>query len=134
MRNTAVIDEKRYGKLLLRILPRPIQTEKENQRAVALLEELDLREDLSPEEEQLAELLTLLIEDFEERRYAMKPAPPLEMLKVLIEDRGLRHKDIWPVFGNKGLASEVLNGKRAISTAQAKKLAEYFQVPVELFI
>jgi HTH-type transcriptional regulator/antitoxin HigA len=134
MRNTAVIDEKRYGKLLLRILPRPIQTEKEDQRAVALLEELDLREDLSPEEEQLAELLTLLIEDFEERRYAMKPAPPLEMLKVLIEDRGLRHKDIWPVFGNKGLASEVLNGKRAISKAQAKKLAEYFQVPVELFI
>jgi HTH-type transcriptional regulator/antitoxin HigA len=134
MRNTAVIDEKRYGKLLLRILPRPIQTEKENQRAVALLEELDLREDLSPEEEQLAELLTLLIEDFEERRYAMKPAPPLEMLKVLMEDRGLRHKDIWPVFGNKGLASEVLNGKRAISKAQAKKLAEYFHVPVELFI
>jgi HTH-type transcriptional regulator/antitoxin HigA len=134
MRNTAVIDEKRYGKLLLRILPRPIQTEKENQRAVALLEELDLREDLSPEEEQLAELLTLLIEDFEERRYAMKPAPPLEMLEVLMEDRGLRHKDIWPVFGNKGLASEVLNGKRAISKAQAKKLAEYFHVPVELFI
>jgi len=134
MRNTAVIDEKRYGKLLLRILPRPIQTEKENQRAVALLEELDLREDLSPEEEQLAELLTLLIEDFEERRYAMKPAPPLEMLEVLMEDRGLRHKDIWPVFGNKGLASEVLNGKRAISKAQARKLAEYFQVPVELFI
>lgn len=134
MRNTAVIDEKRYGKLLLRILPRPIQTEKENQRAVALLEELDLREDLSPEEEQLAELLTLLIEDFEERRYAMKPAPPLEMLEVLMEDRGLRHKDIWPVFGNKGLASEVLNGKRAISKAQARKLAEYFHVPVELFI
>jgi len=134
MRNTAVIDEKRYGKLLLRILPRPVQTEKENQRAVALLEELDLREDLSPEEEQLAELLTLLIEDFEERRYAMKPAPPLEMLEVLMEDRGLRHKDIWPVFGNKGLASEVLNGKRAISKAQAKKLAEYFHVPVELFI
>ena len=134
MRNTAVIDEKRYGKLLLRILPRPIQTEKENQRAVALLEELDLREDLPPEEEQLAELLTLLIEDFEERRYAMKPAPPLEMLKVLIEDRGLRHKDIWPVFGNKGLASEVLNGKRAISKAQAKKLAEVFHVSAELFL
>jgi len=56
------------------------------------------------------------------------------MLEVLMEDRGLRHKDIWPVFGNKGLASEVLNGKRAISKAQAKKLAEYFHVPVELFI
>jgi HTH-type transcriptional regulator/antitoxin HigA len=115
-------------------MPRPIQTESENQRAVALLEELDVRENLSPEEEQLAELLTLLIEDFEERHYAMKPAPPVEMLKVLMEDRGLRHKDVWPVFGNKGLASEVLNGKRAISKAQAKKLAEYFHVPVELFI
>ena len=134
MRKPAAIDEKRYGRLLLKILPRPIQTEEENDKAIALLEKLDEREDLSPEEEQLAELVTVLIEDFEQRHYAMKPASPLEMLKVLLEDRSLRHKDVWPVFGNKGLASEVLNGKRAISKTQAKKLADFFQVPVDLFI
>ena len=134
MRNATAIDEKRYGRLLVKVLPRPIQTEEENERAIELLQGLDEREDLSVEEQQIAELLTVLIEDFEQRHYAMKPAAPLENLKVLMEDRGLRHKDIWPVFGNKGLASAVLNGKRTIGIIQAKKLAGHFRVPAELFI
>jgi antitoxin component HigA of HigAB toxin-antitoxin module len=47
---------------------------------------------------------------------------------------GLKHKDIWPVLGNKGAATEVLAERRSISKAQAKRLAEFFQVPVDLFI
>jgi HTH-type transcriptional regulator/antitoxin HigA len=51
-----------------------------------------------------------------------------------MEDRSLRHKDVWPVFGNKGSASAALNGKRAISKSQAKRLSEFFPVAVELFL
>lgn len=51
-----------------------------------------------------------------------------------MEERGLRHSDIWPVLGNKGAASEILNGKRPIRKVQAKKLAEFFRMPLELFI
>ena len=51
-----------------------------------------------------------------------------------MEERGLKHKDIWPVLGNKGAATEVLSGRRSISKAQAKRLAEFFRVPIELFI
>ena len=79
-------------------------------------------------------MLTVLIEDFEARHYPLPPVAPHEALKALMEERGLRHRDIWPVLGNKGVASEILNGKRSISKAQAKKLAEFFHVPVELFI
>lgn len=128
------INETRYGKLLAKTLPRPIRTEEENQRMTKLLLELDEREDLSAEEEQLAEMLTILIEDFEEKRYPLPPVSPHEALKALMEERGLRHSDIWPVLGNKGAASEILNGKRSISKMQAKKLAEFFRVPLELFI
>ena len=99
-----------------------------------LLLKLDERDDISAEEEQLAEMLTILIEDFEAKRYPLPPAPPHEALRALMEERGLRHRDIWPVLGTKGLASEILNGKRSISKAQAKKLATFFRVPVELFI
>ena len=99
-----------------------------------LLLKLDEREDLSAEEEQLAEMLTILIEDFEAKRYPMTPVSPREALKELMEERGLRHSDVWPVLGNKGVASEILNGKRSISKAQAKKLAEFFRVPLELFV
>jgi HTH-type transcriptional regulator/antitoxin HigA len=128
------INETRYASLLVRTLPRPIRTEQENRRMTALLLELDEREDLSPEEEQLAEMLTILIEDFEAKHYPLPPAPPHEALKSLMEERNLRHRDIWPVLGNKGVTSEILNGKRSISKTQAKKLAEFLHVPVDLFI
>lgn len=134
MTSVPQINETRYAKLLAKTLPRPIRTEAENRRMTELLLKLDEREELSAEEEQLAEMLTILIEDFEAKRYPFPPVPPREALKALMEDRGLRHGDIWPVLGNKGVASEILNGKRSISKAQAKKLAEFFRVPVELFI
>lgn len=44
------------------------------------------------------------------------------------------HKDIWPVLGNKGSATEVLSGRRSISKAHAKRLAEFFHVPIDLFV
>jgi len=128
------ISEARYARLLAKTLPRPIRSEDENKRMTALLLELDEREDLSPEEEQLAEMLTILIEEFETKRYPFPPVPPHQALKALMEERGLRHRDIWPVLGNKGATSEILNGRRSISKAQAKKLAAFFRVPLELFI
>jgi antitoxin component HigA of HigAB toxin-antitoxin module len=51
-----------------------------------------------------------------------------------MEERGLKHQDIWPVLGNQGAAPEVPAGRRSISKAQAKRLAEFFRVPVDLFI
>jgi HTH-type transcriptional regulator/antitoxin HigA len=56
------------------------------------------------------------------------------MLRYLMDDRGLKQADLLPVFGSSGIASEVVNGKRSISKTQAKKLAEFFNVSVELFI
>jgi HTH-type transcriptional regulator/antitoxin HigA len=52
----------------------------------------------------------------------------------MMEARNLTQKDMWKVFGSKGVASQVFDGKRAISRTQAKKLAEFFHVGVELFI
>jgi HTH-type transcriptional regulator/antitoxin HigA len=96
--------------------------------------ELDDRDDPSPEEEALAEVLTLLIEDYEERYHPLPRVSPNESLKAFMEERGLKHKDIWPILGNKGAATEVLAGRRSISKAQAKRLADFFRVPVDLFI
>ena len=58
----------------------------------------------------------------------------MHWLNALMEERGLKLKDIWPVLGNKGAATEVLGGRRSISKAQAKRLAEFFHVPIDLFI
>jgi HTH-type transcriptional regulator/antitoxin HigA len=132
--NAVAIRERVYARLLSESLPRPIRTAAEYQRFTALLLELDEEERPTPEQEALAEVLTLLIEDYEENRYPLPRVAPGESLAAMMEERGLKHKDIWPVLGNKGAATEILNGRRSISKAQARRLAEFFRVPVELFI
>jgi len=72
--------------------------------------------------------------DYEDRKYPLGHAAPAEALRVLMEDRGLRQRDLIPVFGSSSVASNVINGKRSISKAHARKLAAYFGVPASLFI
>jgi HTH-type transcriptional regulator/antitoxin HigA len=131
----AAINEAAYGRLLARALPRVIRTEAENERMIAQLEKLDTRgHALTPEEENLAELMTLLVRRFEESQYPLGHAGPLEVLRVLMDARDKRQRDLVPVFGSSSVVSDVLNGKRSISKAHARKLAEYFHVPAGLFI
>jgi len=129
------IDEDAYRELLARALPRVIKTEQENERIVAELESLDTRgRPLTPEEESLAELMTLLVRQFEESKYPLGHAEPVEALRILMENRGIRQRDLIPVFGSSSVVSDVLSGKRSISKAHARKLAEFFHVAAGLFI
>ena len=128
------IDPEKYARLIVASLPIPPQSEADNRRLIEVLSEMDERDELSPEEERFAELLAIVIEDFEGKHYTLPQVEPYEALKALMEDRGLRHKDVWPVVGNKGLTTEILNGRRKISSALAKRLALHFRVPLELFI
>ncbi len=134
MSMTGEITESVYADLLARCLPRPIHSRAEHHRLTQVLLELDERDELSLEEEALAEVLTLLIEDYERKYHPFPQVSPAESLNALMEERGLKHKDIWPILGNKGVATEVLSARRSISKAQAKRLAEFFQVPIDLFI
>ena len=102
MSTTIEIKDSVYAKLLAKSLPRPTHTAAEHARLTKMLLQLDEREDLSPEEETLAEVLTLLIEDYEERFHPLPRVSPNESLKALMEERGLKHMDIWPVLGKQG--------------------------------
>ena len=116
-------------------MPVVIETENENTRMLAIIERLMKKgENLSAEEEKLLKLLTRLVQDFEERRYRPSEATPLEVLHHLMEARGVKPSQLWDVFGSKGIASEVLNGKRGISKTHARALASYFQVSADLFV
>lgn len=99
------------------------------------MEQLDKRHDeLKPEEREYSELLTVLIEAFEDANYALEGSTPDSRLRGLMEEHNMRQRDLLDVFGSRGIASEVVSGKRAISKAQAKKLAELFHVPADLFL
>lgn len=131
---TVELDEKTYGQLLRRALPHVIRTDAELARLTAELLRLDEREDPAPEERELAELLTVLIDEYEQRRYPIRKAGPQQTLRHLMEARSLTQKDLWKIFGSKGITSEVFHGKRSISKTHAKKLAAFFHVSADLFI
>jgi HTH-type transcriptional regulator / antitoxin HigA len=98
-----------------------------------LLEGLDRKgSKLTSAEQRLAELLTLLIEDFEERHYALKPATPIAVLKELMAANELKQKDLLDIFGTPSIVSEVLSGKRRLTTEHIRKLSPRFHVSAEV--
>lgn len=125
----------KYGSLLMLALPQVIESEEELKRAEGIITALlNKGVNLSPEEEKLLDLISNLVEKYEDEHYPFPKVPPNEILKFLMEQNDLKQSDLLHVFGSSGIASEVVNGKRSISKAQAKKLAEFFKVSVELFI
>ena len=123
-----------YTSLLKNSLPAVIHSEKENEHYAALLDELDHKPGkLTPGEQRLAELLTLLIEDFEEKHYSLKSASGVEALEELMEANSLKQKDLVDIFGTPSIISEVLRGKRKLTTEHIRKLSRRFHVSPELF-
>lgn len=132
MSATAVRSE--YASLLTSTLPSVIRSEAENERHIAMLEELDRKGNrMSVAERRMAELLTLLIEDFEERHYALQPSSPIDVLNELMLANNLKQKDLLNVFGTPSIASEVLSGKRRLNAEHIRKLSRRFKVSPEIF-
>ena len=132
MSATAVRSE--YAALLSSALPAVIRSASENERCIRRLEELDRKGTrMSAAERRMAELLTLLIEDFEEKHYALKAASPLEVLKELMQANHLKQKDLLDVFGTPSIVSEVLNGKRGLTTEHIRRLSGRFHVSPDVF-
>jgi len=132
----ANIDEAKYGKLLARHRPRPIRTPIELDRCTELHERLCSISAPNAEEEELISLLEQLIAQYE-RPLASEleiRLTPVEALRYIMEQAGLRQADLVPIFGSSGGVSEVLSGKRAISKAQARRLADRFHVDAGLFV
>lgn len=132
----SIIENKTYAALVVKVLPTAIQSEEEYEIMLANIDELISKgeNNLSPEEERLLETLAILVEAYEDEHYPMPELPPNEILNFLMQENDLKQTDLLHIFGSSGITSEVVNGKRSISKAQAKKLAEFFKVSVELFI
>jgi HTH-type transcriptional regulator/antitoxin HigA len=124
-----------YAALLSSTLPAVIRSEAENERYIAALEELDRKGSrMTAAERRMADLLTLLIEDFEEKHYTVKAASPVEVLNELMEANHLKQKDMLDVFGTASIVSEVLHGKRQLTTEHIRRLSRRFHVSAEVFI
>jgi len=87
----------------------------------------------SPEGEEL-ELLTLLVEKYEQEHHKMEAATAIEAIKFRMEQMNLRQSDIATLFGGKTRASEVLNGRRVLNLRMITLLNEYLGIPLESLV
>ena len=128
------VNQGEYSQLVSKSLPHVIQNEAENQHYIRILEVLDAKSNPTPAEKTLADLLTMLIENFEEQHYALRKGTPTENLTELMQAHNLKQRDLVDVFGTPSIVSEVLSGKRRLATSHIRKLSERFHVPAELFL
>ena len=138
---TSTISRENYIDLLNqdRIIPKIIETKEEYEHFLAVAEKLiSKKQTRTAEETILFRLLVKLIKDYESEVFDLEQwsqTPPHELLQHLMEARGMRQVDLIGVISpSKGLVSSIVNGKREISKAQAKKLGEIFNISSSAFI
>jgi HTH-type transcriptional regulator / antitoxin HigA len=131
---TPTLNKETYSNLLAEVLPKVIETETEYEQILVKAEQLTFNKNKTNEEQILLKLLVLLIEQYETENYPLGEAKPYEILQHLMESSGTKQADLVGIIGSSGMVSEVVNGKRSISKAQAKALGKYFQVLPSLFI
>ncbi|OIP73482.1 MAG: transcriptional regulator [Oscillatoriales cyanobacterium CG2_30_44_21] len=132
---TTLLNTRVYGSLLEKYQPKAIASESEYQKSLDAINDLMAKgEDLSPEESTLLETLAILVESYEEIEFPIPTSSPRNILLHLMEVRSLKQVDLVKVIGSKGVVSEILSGKRAISKSQAKELGAFFHVSPALFI
>ena len=131
---TISLDKTTYSQLLVEYQPKVITTEAEYDQALETVEKLMANQQRTPEQTAILQLLVTLIEEFETKHYPIEPSSPHAMLEHLMDARGIKQSDLVGIIGSKGVISEIVNRKRAISKAQAKALGELFNVSPALFI
>jgi HTH-type transcriptional regulator/antitoxin HigA len=110
----------------------PIGSEEHYDASLAVLDRLAVRTESSLDAGEAAYLaaLTQFVQDYEQQHHAImtEALSPLEMLRHLMKQTGLTPADLGRIIGNRGLASQILLGKRTISKANIRKIADYFHI------
>ena len=97
-----------------------------------ILEELILRDEKEIQDE--IELLTLLIEKWDNEHNTLNDSNPIELLNVLMEEHDLKAKDLIDILDlSKGTISKILNYQKGLSKDTIRKLSDYFKINQEAF-
>lgn len=115
--------------------PRIIKTKAQHREALAEVERLVMDDPRlgTPDGDRL-ELFAKLVEDYEKERFPFARPDALSAIRFRMEERGLRQKDLAPVFGGKNRVSEVLSGKRALTLGMVRSLNYSLGIPTELLV
>jgi HTH-type transcriptional regulator / antitoxin HigA len=119
---------------LLRML-KPIRTKKEYEAALARVYEL-MQKDLKAGSKLSDELevLSILVEAYEDKHYPIPPPHPIEAIKFRLEQMGIDEKELTKILGGRSRKSEILSGRRKLSLNMIRELHEKLSIPAETLI
>ena len=114
--------------------PRVIHNDDELEAYTEALFRLTALANPSSDQMEAIELLTLLVERYEQEHYSIPAAEPVAVVRFLIEKQNLTQRDLIPQFGSESAVSMFLSGQRNLTLEQVRKLSDRFKLPVDLFI
>ena len=112
---------------------RPIKTEPDHQAALKEIERLFDAVPNTPEGDRL-EVLTTLVDVYEEQHYPVPAPEPVEAILYHMESRGLTRRDLEPYIGNRARVSEILNRKRTLSLRMIQQLHGGLGIPATVLL
>ncbi|MEX1001398.1 MAG: helix-turn-helix domain-containing protein [Crocinitomicaceae bacterium] len=112
---------------------RPIKTEKDYDKALERLEQIF---DASPDSKKgdEAEILSLLIENYENKYYPIESPDPIEAIKIRMEEMNLKQKDLIGIIGGKSRVSEILNKKKRLTVEMIRKLERMLHISASVLV
>ncbi len=129
MSNTIKLMLKQFKEKEMKI----IKTESEYKKALTKLEKLFNAKPNTPKGDEL-ELLSLLIEKYEQEKYPIDMPDPIEAIKFRMEQMGYTQNDLAKIIGLKSRASEILNRKRPLTLEMIRNLHEKMNIPTQVLI
>ncbi len=123
-----------YIELLKTFPPRPIASEEEFVATQEVIDSLIDRAELTPDEQDYLNVLGTLVYEYEQLH--QEPIPDIhgvELIKALLDEFGLRQKDLVPIFKTESIASAVLNGQRQLTASHIRQLADFFHISPAAF-
>ncbi len=110
-----------------------IKTESEYRKALERLKCIFDAPADSPDGEE-AEVLSLLIENYEDKHYPIEAPDPIEAIKIRMEELNMRQKDLVGIIGGKSRVSEILNRKKSLTVEMIRELEKALQISASVLI
>ena len=110
-----------------------IKTEDDYQQALARLEVIFDTPIDSPESDE-AEILSILIEKYEDEHYPIGPPDPIEAIKFRMEQMDMKKSDLAEIIGYKSRVSEIFSKKRKLTLEMIRQLHDKLKIPYEILI
>jgi len=122
------------ARMIAKGAPHVIHNDEELEAYTDALFQLTALENPSRSEVAAIELLTLLVERYEETHYPIPAADPVSVVRLLLEKQDLTQRDLVPEFGSESAVSMFLANQRKLTLEQVRKLSARFKLPADVFI